>query len=122
MPRHQFGFAPHSDIHRRKSGFALRALTEARRVDPTHPLLAYRQAQCFEMLERRADAAEGYTLAADLDGCRFRAPSSFASIVREVAEREPAGVYFCDVAGQFKNVSRFPAPGSDLFLEAPPTF
>ncbi|HUG66761.1 MAG TPA: hypothetical protein VMM76_03350 [Pirellulaceae bacterium] len=105
------------DVSYKKYDLALQTLTEARRVDPTHPLLAYRQAQCFELLERRAEAAEGYALAADLDGCRFRAPSSFASIVREVAEREPAGVYFCDVAGQFKNVSRFPAPGSDLFLE-----
>ncbi|MDA1052939.1 MAG: hypothetical protein O3C40_21005 [Planctomycetota bacterium] len=96
---------------------ALQTLTEARRVDPTHPLLVYRQAQCLEMLERRGEAAEAYALAADLDGCRFRAPSSFSKVVREVAKREPAGVYFCDVAAQFQSVSRLPAPGSDLFLE-----
>ncbi|MBC8354841.1 MAG: hypothetical protein H8E66_22925 [Planctomycetes bacterium] len=101
----------------KKFDLALKTLTEARRVDPTHPLLAYRQAQCFEILERHAEAADAYTLAADLDGCRFRAPSSFSNVVREVANDEPAGVHFCDVAAQFQGVSRFPAPGSDLFLE-----
>jgi len=104
-------------ISYQKYDLALETLTEARRADPTHPLLAYRQAQCLEMLERRAEAAETYALAADLDGCRFRAPSSFSGIVREVAKRNPEGVYFCDVAARFPSVSRFPAPGSDLFLE-----
>lgn len=104
-------------ISYQKYDLALQTLNEARRVDPTHPLLAYRQAQCLEMLERRTEAADTYALAADLDGCRFRAPSSFCRVVREVAERNPEGVYFCDVAARFQSVSRFPAPGSDLFLE-----
>jgi tetratricopeptide (TPR) repeat protein len=104
-------------ISYQKYDLALKTLTEARRSDPTHPLLAFRQAQCLEMLERRAEAAETYTLAADLDGCRFRAPSSFSEIVREVAKLNPEGVYFCDVAARFPSVSQFPAPGSDLFLE-----
>ena len=104
-------------ISYQKYDLALQKLTEARTVDSTHPLLAYRQAQCFEMLARRGEAANAYALAADLDGCRFRAPSSFANIVREVAERDPAGVYFCDVAAQFQNITQLPAPGSDLFLE-----
>ncbi|HRX81196.1 MAG TPA: hypothetical protein P5307_19140, partial [Pirellulaceae bacterium] len=96
---------------------ALQTLTQSRHVDPTHPLLAYRQAQCLERLERRAEATEAYTLAADLDGCRFRAPSTFSNVVREVAQRESTGVYFCDVATQFQSITPFPAPGSDLFLE-----
>ncbi|MEX0819553.1 MAG: tetratricopeptide repeat protein [Pirellulaceae bacterium] len=104
-------------ISYRKFDLALEKLTEARRVDPAHPLLAYRQAQCLEMLERRDDAAATYALAADLDGCRFRATSSFANVVREVAQAEAEGVYFCDVAAQFQNISQFPAPGRDLFLE-----
>ncbi len=96
---------------------ALQTLTEARRADPTHPLLAYRQAQCFEMLDRNEEAADAFTAAADLDGCRLRAPSSFADVVREVAGDETGGVYFCDVAAQFRGVSRYSVPGDDLFLE-----
>ncbi|MEO8495110.1 MAG: tetratricopeptide repeat protein [Planctomycetota bacterium] len=104
-------------ISYQKYDLALQKLTEARTVDPAHPLLAYRQAQCLEMLERRGEATNAYAQAADLDGCRFRAPSSFANIVREVAKRDPAGVYFCDVAAQFQSITQFPAPGRDLFLE-----
>jgi hypothetical protein len=69
------------------------------------------------MLHRNEEAAATYALAADLDGCRFRAPSSFTNVVRQAAERAPGGVHFCDVAQRFQEVSSFPAPGSDLFLE-----
>ncbi|MBP85264.1 MAG: hypothetical protein CMJ64_00880 [Planctomycetaceae bacterium] len=101
----------------KKYELALEQLTQALRIDSSHPLLTYRRAQCLELLERHEEAAAAYALAADLDGCRLRAPSSFANVVREVAANEPGGVYFCDVATRFQSVSRFAAPGSDLFLE-----
>lgn len=96
---------------------ALEALRQAEQIDPHHPLLVYRQAQCLEMLNEFNEAAKAYALAADLDGCRFRAPSSFAEIVQEVVSSRPHGVYFCDVKSHFESISQYAAPGNDLFLE-----
>ncbi len=96
---------------------ALEALRQAEQIDPRHPLLVYRQAQCLEMLNDFGKAAKAYARAADLDGCRFRAPSSFAEIVQDVASSRPRGVYFCDVKSHFGSVSQYAAPGNDLFLE-----
>jgi len=96
---------------------ALAALVAARQVDPHCALLAYRQAQCLETLKRRAEAAEAYALAADLDGCRFRAPSVFNAVVQRVASAGLDSVHFCDVAGRLRDLSKLPAPGEDFFLE-----
>lgn len=96
---------------------ALAALRAARQVDPKNAILAYREAQCLEMLGRRQAAAEAYRLAADLDGCRFRAPSAFNEAVRRAASLGPDTVRFCDVAAQLRDQSKLPAPGEDFFLE-----
>jgi len=94
---------------------ALATLAEGRLAAPADPLLVYRQAQCLESLGRAAEAAEAYSLAADLDGCRFRAARPFLEVVRQVAAAEQ--IHFCDVDQQLKARSRFAAPGSDFFLE-----
>ncbi len=107
--------ARHSSYHEYDA--ALAELAAARQLDPTSAILAYREAQCLEMLGRRGQAAEAYALAADLDGCRFRAPSAFHAAVARVASARPEGVFFCDVAGALREQSRFPAPGDDFFLE-----
>jgi tetratricopeptide (TPR) repeat protein len=96
---------------------ALAALATARQVDPQNALLAYREAQCLEMLGRRAAAAEAYAWAADLDGCRFRAPSAFNAAVRRVVSSCSGAVRFCDVAALLRDQSKLPAPGEDFFLE-----
>jgi len=96
---------------------ALAALQSARRLDPTSAILAYREAQCLEMLGRAGEAAEAYVLAGDLDGCRFRAPSAFQAAVRRVASEGRGGVQFCDVAGRLHAQSKLPVPGDDFFLE-----
>jgi tetratricopeptide (TPR) repeat protein len=98
----------------RKYGGALATFKEARRVDATHPLLAYREAQCLEMLQRGEEAATSYALAADLDGYRLRAPSSISNVVREVARSAPEQVYLCDVEAEFRSRSHFAE--NDLFL------
>lgn len=96
---------------------ALAALQSARRLDPTSAILAYREAQCLEMLGRAGEAAEAYVLAGDLDGCRFRAPSAFQAAVRRVASEGRGGVQFCDVSGRLHAQSKLPVPGDDFFLE-----
>lgn len=96
---------------------ALAELKVARELDPTSSILAYREAQCLEGLGRNDAAADAYALAADLDGCRFRAPSVFNAAVQRVAGDGPSTVLFCDVASRLREQSRFPVPGDDLFLE-----
>lgn len=94
---------------------AVAALAAAREKAPQDPLLAYRQAQSLEALERGEEAAEAYAIAADLDGCRFRAARPLLKVVGEVAAAE--GVFFCDVEKELKSRTRLPAPGNDFFLE-----
>jgi tetratricopeptide (TPR) repeat protein len=52
-----------------------------------------------------------------LDGCRFRAPRSFLTAIRDVAEQAPPEIRFCDVAEQLQSRSDLAAPGNDYFLE-----
>lgn len=96
---------------------ALAALTTARQLDPTNAILAYREAQSLELLGRKRAAADAYVLAGDLDGCRFRAPSSFSAAVQRVASAGPDTVLFCDVATRLRGQSEYPEPGEDFFLE-----
>jgi tetratricopeptide (TPR) repeat protein len=96
---------------------ALDVLNKANQEDPNDPVVVYRQGQCLEVLGRQEEAARRYILAADLDGCRFRAPSKFLAVTRRVAEESPGSVFFCDVAGILQARSRDSVPGSDYFLE-----
>jgi hypothetical protein len=93
---------------------ALAVLKTARQLDPTSAILAYREAQCLDMLGRGRDAADAYMLAADLDGCRFRAPSEFVGIVASVASSGPDTVLFCNVHRELLEQSKM---GDDVFLE-----
>ncbi len=93
---------------------ALAVLKTARQCDPSSAILAYREAQCLEMLKRGRDAADAYRLAADLDGCRFRAPSEFQGIVMSVASAGPETVLFCNVYRELLDRSKM---GDDVFLE-----
>lgn len=97
---------------------AVAAFESAERLDGTTALLTFRKAQCLEALGRQAAALQAFELARDQDGCRFRAPSSFAEIVRQVGEaHRDQQVYFCDTAGEILAASAPHAPGHDLFLE-----
>ncbi len=93
---------------------ALAVLKTARQLDPDSAILAYREAQCLDMLGRGRDAADAYVLAADLDGCRFRAPSEFVGIVTSVASSGPDTVLFCNVHRELLEQSKM---GDDVFLE-----
>jgi tetratricopeptide (TPR) repeat protein len=60
-------------------------------------------------------AREKFTRARDLDVVRFRAPSDFQAIVREVSTR--TGSTYVPAAELIARESQFGIPGSDLFLE-----
>ncbi len=98
---------------------ALRTTNLACAIDAGHAMSEFRRAQAFEALGKNGEAAQSYSRARDLDGCRFRAPSSFQSIVREVIEtaNDFGRVFHLDVAAEFGRESAFPAPGRDFFLE-----
>jgi tetratricopeptide (TPR) repeat protein len=95
------------------------ALLEA--IEPqanSSALFQYRLGQTLERLARGEDASEAYRLARDYDGCRFRAPSLFGEIVRELAG-DPATQQtpLLDIETIVAAHSRDGTPGRELFLE-----
>lgn len=95
---------------------ALAAFHKAEETLEHHARLSYRKAQCLEALGRNDEALAAYKQARDEDACRFRAPSVFADIVREVADRS-ANASFLDVEQQVNAESSPAGPGHDYFFE-----
>ncbi len=97
---------------------ALRVVEQAGELDPEYALVAYRRAECLTALGNPAEARVQYSLARDRDGCRFRAPSSFAQIVRQVATAaDRQNCHFLDLEQFLADRSQEAAPGRDFFLE-----
>ncbi len=90
---------------------------QAARLDPHYALVAYRRAECLVALQRTQEAAQQYRLARDQDGCRFRAPSSFREVVKQVVDEAQTGCYYVDVDAVFAELSEKAAPGYDFFFE-----
>ncbi|MEZ6061889.1 MAG: tetratricopeptide repeat protein [Planctomycetaceae bacterium] len=81
-------------------------------------LLHYRMGQCREGLQQYPEALKEFELARDVDGCRFRAPTPFRDIVREVASQAAnEHVHFVDSATQLADETGPAIPGANLFLE-----
>jgi lysophospholipase L1-like esterase len=80
-------------------------------------LWQYRRGQMLLAQERPALAREAFVKARDLDGCRFRAPSVFGTIVREIADGARQGVALLDTEAVVAAASEQGVPGRDLFLE-----
>lgn len=82
---------------------ALEQFETATEISSESSLMQYRRAQCLLALGRTVDADEAFRLAADLDGCRFRALSSFARIVADVSgEAHDEGVMLVDTADSIR--------------------
>jgi lysophospholipase L1-like esterase len=96
---------------------ALNVLADAETICGEHARLQYRIGQCLHALGRGAEAHEAFVKARDLDLCRFRAPSSFTRIIREVALQNGQGVEYLDVAATLDQINDPAGPGHDLFLE-----
>lgn len=78
----------------------------------------YRRAQALEGLGRLDEAREAYRRARDEDGCRFRAPTEFDEIVRELAAaRRDQQVSLLDLEEVVAAASPGGIPGRELFLE-----
>ncbi len=97
---------------------ALKSLNQAADFYADHARLKFRVAQCLQGLGRNEEARVAYRKARDLDGCRFRAPSSFRQLTENVVkEQDDELVTFVDIA-EFLNTKSHPAgPGYDYYLE-----
>lgn len=96
---------------------ALAELVQAESICGTHARLQYRTGQCLSLLGRTRDAKSAFIAARDLDLCRYRAPSSFSEITRNVALRNREGVCFVDVPAALDDAAHPTGPGNELFLE-----
>lgn len=96
---------------------ACNLLRELSMEHPVSAVLQYRLAQCLEESGRLEEASQAYIEARDLDVCRYRAPSSFTDIVRQVTSEADGKVSFLDLGSLFDQHSSDTVPGDDLFLE-----
>jgi len=97
---------------------ALAQLDQAAALDDGHALIAYRRAQCLAQAGQHERALELFRRARDLDGCRFRAPTSFRDITREVAtDPHHTRSYYLDIEEALVGRSQSGVPGNDFFCE-----
>jgi tetratricopeptide (TPR) repeat protein len=83
--------------------------------DSTSAHLHFESAKCLDALGQYEKAAEAYKKAVDCDALRFRAPSIFNKIIRDVAVETYN--YAVDVEAAFATASAHGLLGNDLFLE-----
>ena len=96
----------------------MQLLDKAAAIDDGYALIAYRQAECLAAAGEREQALALYRRARDLDGCRFRAPSSFREIIRQVAtDANRTSCYYLDLDEVLASLSQRAAPGNDFFYE-----
>ncbi len=84
---------------------------------PQNAILQFRLAQALESQHQEAEAAVAYSLARDMDPCRYRAPDAFAEILADVVAETGASTTFVDLRSIFARQSQHRVPGDDLFLE-----
>lgn len=97
---------------------AIAHFSEASAIHSDHAILQYRLGQSYERLQRWEESRRAFSLARDFDTCRFRAPSTFRDIVKQVvAAAHDDRVYFSDIESAFAAASSPAAPGDNLFLE-----
>ncbi len=94
---------------------ALDQFQQALHIDSTYALTHYRLAHCFAALQDSQNAKKHFQLAKDFDTIRFRAPSSFNSIIRRLAQDYDVPVV--DVEESFRAQSPGGVAGFNLLFE-----
>ena len=93
-------------------------LLESAAGDFDAAIVEFRLAQALDRLGRLEEAAPHYRRARDLDGVRYRAPSSFTEIFRRAAaEHADDRVYFVDLQRALEEVDLSGIVGRRHFLE-----
>jgi tetratricopeptide (TPR) repeat protein len=96
-------------------GEARDAFLDAVQIDSMYAETQYRLGQCYYALHGYDSAQYYFERAADLDVIRFRAPSSFNAIIKNVCADNR--VPFVDVHGDFAGRSEHGIIGNELLLE-----
>ena len=97
---------------------ALEVFKQAANISADHARLQFRQAQCLQGLGRNELAKVTYMKARDLDGCRFRATSSFVDLTKDVVNKQNSEqVTFVDIAEILESKAHPAGPGYDFYLE-----
>ena len=99
-----------SDFHS-----ALTFYQKATQLDNSHALLAYRQARCFEQLNRIDSSRVYFRRANDLDALRFRASEEFNEIIRNCCARQNVPV--AEIESLFEKNSPNGLIGNNLIIE-----
>ncbi len=93
------------------AGYLVKSLA----IDSTPADIHFSLGKCYEELGRYDEAEKQYSLAADLDGLRFRAPSDFNKIVFSLSRQY--NVPFADVKNEFQENSADGIVGSELLVD-----
>lgn len=97
---------------------ALELFGQAEAISGQSSLLHYRKGKSLDAINNNEESMVAFSRARDLDGCRFRAPSSFRDIVQKVASRQESnGVYFLDTSAAVKKACEPSVPGYQLYYE-----
>lgn len=97
---------------------ALQNYAAAEQIAADSAVLTFRKAQALAALGRAEEADSALQLARDQDGCRFRAPSAFAEVVRQVAESAGGNsVTLLDTAAELRRRAGADGLGHKLFVE-----
>ncbi|MDZ7317411.1 MAG: tetratricopeptide repeat protein [candidate division KSB1 bacterium] len=94
---------------------AAKAYRRALAVDSSAALIRFKLAQCLFELGDYQEAAKHFSAAKDLDVVRFRAPSSFNAIIRQVTDEKHVSLADCFEA--FARRSPGGIMGKELLLE-----
>ncbi len=94
---------------------ALSEFSRANALDSMAAKLHFEAGRCYEKLSKFDTALNEYRWARDLDVIRFRAPTEFNDVIRNVCAQKKVSVV--DMVNVFQENSQHGIPGDNLFLE-----
>ncbi len=94
---------------------AIRKFQNSILIDPTQANVHYELGKCFLALKDFDSAKKYFILAKDLDGLRFRAPSEYNIIIRQLPRQH--NVLLADVESIFRKNSTNGIIGNDLLID-----
>ncbi|GAB4188361.1 MAG: hypothetical protein Kow00108_25000 [Calditrichia bacterium] len=95
---------------------ALREIKAAEELDSTYALSHYIKAQCLYQLGKFQEAKKEFVLAKDYDGLKFRAPSEWNDIIKQICDSYD-NCFYVPVYEEFEKESEHGIPDNSLLLE-----
>lgn len=97
------------------TSLAIERFKQSLSIDSVPAIVHYQLGKCYEKLNMFIEAEKQYLLAIDLDGLRFRAPSEFNTIIKQLGNENNIPV--ADVRREFKQNSKNGFIGSELLVD-----